>query len=235
MIRMTVCAALLVTANTASAQTFATSEQPGGVSTSISTGQRVERAYSAVQPAKSSELEQVYSVPTYQAYDASEYDASAYSAATQPIQPLPAAPAEAGRAYGEPVDVTPTDTVSIGDDLSQPLGSPQTFASASPQAGEAEIGFAQETETSRLLLALEDTFAKRTAELKVKHLAQRKALLDAFEKDAANPEKVIGLAKRMRTALGELDAVHKAALQVEQSQYSAAMLSVLDRAPSRAE
>lgn len=215
----------------AAAQNFVTSEQPTGMTTSISTSERVQRVYSVVpQPASTSEIEPVYTAPVYDAYEPVAFDAEGYDAAIEPMAgPAVPEPLPVERAYGEPVDVTPQD------DLSQPLGSPQSFASIEPQASTGVIGFAPETETSRLLLALDDTYAARRAALKAKHLEQRKAMLDKFEADAADPQKVIGLAARMRAAIAELDAAHEALLAVEQNQYNAAVLTVLDSAPSRVE
>lgn len=150
----------------------------------------------------------------------------------QPSAPAPvfeAQPVAQGTIYQS----SPNDP-SLGDNLSLPLGAPETFASPEP-APRGELGFAQETETSRLLIALEKTYATRVSEMKVKHLAQRRAMLDAFEREAADPTKVIGLAGRMRAGLAELEAAQAAALAVEEQQYTAAMLSVLDKAPLRAE
>jgi len=180
------------------AQSYATYDQPGGATTSISSSERIELTYpSAPLPASVVEGDEVQSVPVYESYEPLEFDAGAYQLATEPAPLLP--------------------------------------PDAQPETVSAEIGFQSESETSRLLRALEDTHAKRVAELKVRNLAQRKAMLDQFEKDAADPAKVIGLAGRMRTALAELDSAQKALLEAEDAQYMAAMLKVLDAAPSRVE
>lgn len=231
----------LVFVGSASAQTYATSEQPYAPS-----------------------------VPVYEAYKPNTFDAGAYEAAAQPETvappievPLPQAQATVGGLvsvprssdapiFYAPAPLPPTPILqvqpitgqggfvvapndpSLGDNLSLPLGTPETFASSEP-APRGELGFSQESETSRLLIALEKTYATRVSEMKVKHLAQRRAMLDAFEREASDPNKVIGLAGRMRTGLAELEAVQAEALALEEQQYTAAMLSVLDRAPSRAE
>ena len=233
-------------AGAAHAQSYATYGEPGGVTTSISSAERVQRTYSVVpEPASSSAFEPAYSAPIYEAYEPTAFDESAYKTATEPSPfngsysasgpvpvaiPTPTFPLQQQqviRAYGEPVDVTPFD------DFSQPLGSPQTFARVESQPSVDDAGFAQETETSRLLLALEDTYARRVADLKSKHLAVRRSLLEGFEKDAADPKKVIGLAERMRNALAEADAAQNALLKIEESQFNAATLQVLDASPTR--
>ena len=206
---------VLASVSAASAQTYVTSEQPYATS-----------------------------VPVYDAYEPTAFDDRAYQAATQPVplapnyetvQPLAPAPVLEAQPPTSGVIYHPApNDPALGDNLSLPLGAPETFAV--PEIGQGgEIRFAGETETSRLLLALEETYATRVSEMKVKHLAQRRAMLDAFETEASDPNKVIGLAGRMRAGLAELEAAQAAALAVEEQQYTAAMLSVLDRAPSRVE
>ena len=250
MIRVIQIAMMIAVANggTVFAQNFATYDQPSGVSQSESTSQGAGvSGLPSIQPQSVGQIESVDSAPVYSAYDQTNFDASGYQSVTdtgtifenpentapppvpvaletipfQPATPEPPAPVELG---------TPQET-----DLSQPLGAPETFAVIDPNAPQAELGFQSETETSRLLLALQDTYEKRVSELKAKHLEQRSALLDALEKEAADPSKVIGLAERMRNSLAELEATQKAALQVEERQYTEATLKVLDAAPSRAE
>jgi len=176
------------------------------------------------------------SAPVYEAYQPDVFDAGAYDAATHPtavlqaVPILPAQPISVGPVY----DGAANDPV-IGDDFSRSLGAPETFAVERDSAASGEIGFAQESETSRLLIALEETYATRVSALKVNHLAQRRGMLDAFERQASDPNQVIGLAERMRTALAELEAVQKASLAEEERLYIAATLKVLDAAPSRVE
>jgi len=206
----------------ASAQTYATSEQP-----------------------------YVTAAPVYEAYEPTTYDAGAYEAATQAAPTLGVQPVDAGTSRdaqplhpmpareAQPVTgwvfypSTPNDP-ALGDNLSLTLGAPETFATPQNDAT-AELGFAEETETSRLLLRLEETYEARVSEMKAKHLAQRRAMLNAFEQEASDPSKVIGLAGRMRAGLAELEAAQKASLAEEERQYMAAMLAVLDSAPSRVE
>jgi len=223
---------IFASSNTA-AQTFATSEQP------------------VPEPA-----------PVYQAYEPATFNAEAYESAPRSLTAVPLAgeviyeplPYDAGSSVPhqtvQPLplplvqNIQPSGDVNVyhsgpndpllGDNLSQPLGAPETFASPKNETFGA-IGFSEETETSRLLLALEETYATRVAELKVQHLAQRRAMLGAFEKEAADPNKVIGLAGRMRSGLAELEAAQDAVLAEEERQYTAALLSVLDRAPLRVE
>lgn len=189
----------------------------------------------------SGRVERVYSAPSYQPYDAGTFDEGAYKTATEPmpmavpqVAPLQAVPEivdGGGRPYGQPVDVTPTDS---GETYRQPVAY-SSAPSLSAPIGDADLEFREESETSRLLLALDDTFAERQKTLAAQKLTQRKALLDQFEQDAADPSKVIGLAERMRAAMAELDAAHEAKLALERQQYNAAVLTVLDRAPSRVE
>ena len=217
----------------ASAQTYATSEQPYGTA-----------------------------VPAYEAYEPTTFDAGAYEAATQPAPPLEVQAVDGGVVYeplpynagtyqaAQPVQPAPVLGVqpiiggavypsspndpALGDNLSLTLGAPETFSNPQNEAG-GELGFAEETETSRLLLALEETYATRVSAMKAKHLTQRRAMLNAFEQEASDPSKVIGLAERMRAGLAELESAQKASLAEEERQYMAAMLAVLDRAPSRVE
>ncbi len=229
------------------AQNYATVDQPaGGVSTSISTGERVihpapiliQPAPILVQPATSVEVQAVQSVPVYEAYEPIEFDANAYQIATEPAPApilLPDPVLYDGSVANVPTYTLPVDIIPQNEDFSRPLGAPETFAVIQDQAATGEVGFQAETETSRLLLALEDTHAERLAELNVRNLAQRTALLDQFEKDAADPAKVIGLAARMRKALSELEIAQNAMLEVEEAQFMAAKLKVLDAAPLRTE
>jgi len=187
---------IFASSNTA-AQTFATSEQP------------------VPEPA-----------PVYQAYEPATFNAEAYESAPRSLTAVPLAgeviyeplPYDAGSSVPHQTvqllplplvqNVQPSGDVNVyhsgpndpllGDNLSQPLGAPETFA-------------------------------------KVQHLAQRRAMLGAFEKEAADPNKVIGLAGRMRSGLAELEAAQDAVLAEEERQYTAALLSVLDRAPLRVE
>ena len=220
----------------AAAQSYATYDQPSGATTSISSGERITFSYPAAPlPASVVEVDEVQSVPIYESYEPLEFDASAYELATEPLlapltNPVILDDVSLTAPIQAPIDVTPR-----AEDYSLPLGASETFAPTEQNAPLGELGFQSETETSRLLLALEDTHAKRVADLKARNLTQRKTMLDQFEKDAADPSKVIGLAARMRTALAELDAAHKALLSVEEQQFMAATLKVLDAAPSRAE
>lgn len=243
-----ITAAIIAVGGAAQAQNYATYDEPtpNGFSTSISSGERVQRSYSVIpEAASTSQIEPSYDAPVYEAYEPAAFDETAYKTATEPLPltdaiipadplpvyvPLPAIPVQPETGTQA---VSVPEPAALDNDFSQPLGSPQTFARAEPVTLDGDVGFAAETETSRLLLALEDTYAKRVAALKAKNLERRKALLDGFEKDAADPEKVIGLAARMRAALSEADAAHQAMLDVEESQYTAAMLQVLDAAPAR--
>lgn len=222
----------------ASAQNYATVDQSGGISSqSISQTKRVERTFNVTPLAPNVVvLPQGDQAPVYEPFEPIEFDVTGYQVATEPMPALLPPPVlHDGLVENVPVFTAPIDVTPQSDDHSRPLGSPETFASTGDIAPLGEVGFQSETETSRLLLALEDKHTARLAELKVRHLAQRKAMLDQFEKDAADPAKVIGLAARMRTSLAELEVAQKAMLQVEETQFMAATLKVLDAAPSRAE
>jgi len=223
---------ILASIGAASAQTYATSEQPfptapQGYQAFEPNTFNAEGYQAATQPLPQAPLAQ----PPLVAGEV-VYETMPYAGSPEVAQPLPFAPAQPVTG-GVVYEGAPNDP-SLGDNLSRPLGAPETFA-AQQSEPRGELGFSQETETSRLLLALEKTYASRVSEMKVKHLAQRRAMLDAFEREAADPDKVLGLAGRMRTGLAELEAVQKASLAEEERQYMAAMLSVLDTAPSRVE
>jgi len=224
----------------ASGQSFATFDQPSG-----------STASGTPAPAVTSQGIPLETVPVYKAYEPEAFDSQAYQSATDaevtvssvPVftgQPetelapvVPAVPVEKPSLSPVPSSLTTQET-----DFSRALGAPETFASEEPAVvgqPNPELGFQSETETSRLLLALEETYATRVSQLKTAHLAQRRSLLDQFEQDAADSTKVIGLAGRMKTALAELETAQKASLQLEEKQYFAAMLKVLDAAPSRVE
>ncbi len=248
MIRVIQIATIIALTNSGAvfAQNFATYEQPSGVSSSESTSQGAGvSGLPDIQPEGVGQIESVESVPAYSAYDQTNFDASGYESVTdtgtvyespQSTAPPPV-PVALETIPFQPATPEPPAPVELGTtqetDLSQPLGAPETFAVIDPNAPQAELGFHSETETSRLLLALQDTYEKRVSELKAQHLEQRSALLDELEKEAADPSKVIGLAERMRNALAELEATQKAMLQVEERQYTEATLKVLDAAPSR--
>lgn len=248
MIRVIQIAMIIALANSGAvfAQNFATYEQPGGASPSESISQGAgisDFSYNQLQNVD--HIEAVDSVPVYSAYDQTNFDASAYESVTdtgtvyespQNTAPPPV-PVALETIPFQPAISEPPAPVGLGatvaTDLSQPLGAPETFAVIDPNAPQANVDFQSETEISRLLLALQDTYEKRVSELKTKHLEERSALLDELEKEAADPSKVIGLAERMRNALAELEATQKAMLQVEERQFTEATLKVLDAAPSR--
>jgi len=228
---VTVAAFALASTGAVSAQTYATHDQPTGTPNSTSAPQRVEQTFvPAPQAASINQVETVRSVPVYQAYEPATFDSQAYQSATDSPPIVTSVPV-----FVEQPSAAPVPFAVQSEDLSKPLGSPETFASIEPEAPSAELGFQSETETSRLLLALEETYATRVSILKAEHLGQRKAMLDQFEKDAADSSKVIGLAERMKNSLAELEKAQKAALRIEEKQYTSATLKVLDAAPSRVE
>lgn len=102
---------------------------------------------------------------------------------------------------------------------------------AQPAAPAPDLRFQQESQTSRTLLALEDVYLKRIKELKAEQQARKTALLDQFEKEAADPEKVVGLAERLRSSMAELEENHKKALAEEDRRYNDARLQVLASSP----
>ena len=140
----------------------------------------------AAQTYVTSEEPYVQSVPIYKAYNPQAFDSGAYEAGTQPFQPAPvldvqpivgdvyeAIPHGAGaHEIAQPLPFAPALEVQpivdgavyegapndpqLGDDLSLSLGAPETFAAPQNQDS-GDAGFRQETETSRLLLALEKT------------------------------------------------------------------------------
>lgn len=230
------------------AQNFATYEQPSGVSSSETALQGAGTSGSSNNQFENfGQSDITGSVPVYSAYDQTDFDAKGYEAVTDtgvifanPVNtspsPVPAAVETIPFQSATPEPPAPLELgVTLETDLSQPLGAPETFAVIEPNASQSEVGFQSEAETSRLLLALQDTYEKRVSELKAKHLEQRSALLDELEKEAADPTKVIGLAQRMRNALAELESAQKEMLQAEEKQFTAATLKVLDASPSLAQ
>lgn len=152
----------------------------------------------------------------------------AYAPAPAPIAlpsspPVPVFQRDTGeRPYGVPVDVTPTD------------GMPD-YAATAPQDVGPGPGFRRESETSRRLHAVEERHEARLAALKADHLRERRALIAAFERDASDPAKVVGLAERMKSAIRELEAAHRVRLDLAEQEKIAASLAILDSAPSRVE
>ncbi len=219
------------------AQSFATYEQPGGLRSPYTPS---PDSPFAIQPASSYDAPLdsfggVYSVPVYDAYEQGAFDVETYrSALGDATAPLPSEPVlyqEIPASAVADVEAIGTANISVHD---TPLPVGYGAAPVEPPFFE-DNGFQTESETSRILFKLEETHRTRVSALKRKHLEQRRFMLDQFEKDAADPAKVIGLAGRMRTALSELDASQQTLLELEEQKYTEAMLSVLDASPSRLE
>lgn len=156
--------------------------------------------------------------------------------APQPAPPAYVAPAqhEPAPTYANP-RVQQTAPSIEGYTPAYQMPGPITVRSA-PQSAvpvQNDIGFQPESDTSRRLIAMEDQYYATIKKLEAAKAARKAAILDQFEKDAADPAKVVGLAERLRAAMAALEEIHKAALADEERRYNNARLDVLASSPSR--
>lgn len=160
---------------------------------------------------------------------APQQPAPGYAAPQQQQAP---APAPAQPVYSSSTAETPPPAYAPSP-APLPVAVPQPPVTPSPPATPDEIRFREESDTSRRLLALQDAHDAALKALEVKRQQRKAAILDQFEKDAADPAKVVGLAERLRAAMAELEALHQTALAEAERRYTQARLDVLAASPSR--
>ena len=112
--------------------------------------------------------------------------------------------------------------------LTVPAYTPPNISAPSATDG---VRFLEESETSRILIRMETAHRALLAKLEASRQARRASVLSRFEKEAEDPQKVIGLADRLRAAMAQIDALHEVALEEERRRFNKARLDVLSADP----